>query len=158
MLNLPAHVQTAAAVSVNRLCSTDYLERLCGSRLCSAAGIGAARPTRHGSPSGNARKGGKQENGQRQTHCLEPWASTVLHFLLLLLLLAPVFYFVFVTCALLCLALLCATFWIDHAAWRTASLAFLRASALLSELCHELRKISRLRPLKGATRKNIVSS
>ena len=28
---------------------------------------------------------GKQENGQRQTHCLEPWESTVLHFLLLLL-------------------------------------------------------------------------
>ena len=131
-------VSGCSALRLKRLFSTAS-QRLFSTSICAAAR-------------------GNQENGQRQTHCLEPWASTVLHFLLLLLLLAPVFYFVFVTFVLLCLALLCATFWIDHAAWRTASLAFLRASALVTELFHELRKSSKLRPLKGATRKNIVSS
>ena len=83
MLNLPAHVQTAAAVrllyrlcsGVNRLFSTDYLDGLFGSRLCSAAGIGAARPERHGQWDGAAlfcRKPQKATDIQTCTHTYIP--------------------------------------------------------------------------------------
>ena len=52
ILNLPAHVQTFRLCSgVNRLCSAAgsrlHVNPCIGSRLCSAAGIGAAWPERH---------------------------------------------------------------------------------------------------------------
>ena len=48
--------------------------------------------------------------------------------------------------------------WIDPDAWRSASLAFFRTSVLVTELFHELRNSSKLRPLKGTARKKIVNS
>ena len=56
-----------------------------------------------------------------------------------------------------CFQVVCPS-WIDPDAWRSASLAFFRTSVLVTELFHELRNSSKLRPLKGTARKKIVNS